>query len=102
MHRNHAMHVFAPRVSFFVNYIHKKHLAECYLISAKFILDSCLYCYMTFEFFRIFSFQNNIIFIIIFFHKSVNISLGNGWIRRLLFTPFTATRFALHRNHAFA
>ena len=41
-------------------------------------LDSCLYCYMTFEFFRISTLQNNVIFIIIFFHKSVNISLGNS------------------------
>ncbi|MFR3946327.1 MAG: hypothetical protein ACLTZM_03885 [Ruminococcus sp.] len=27
---------------------------------------------------------------------------GNNFSNRLLFTPFIATRFAMHRNHAFA
>ena len=44
----------------------------------KAYLNSCLYCYMTFEFFRVSSLRKNVIFIIIFFHKSVNISLGNS------------------------
>ena len=30
MHRNHALHDFAPQLSGSVNFVHKNNLAECY------------------------------------------------------------------------
>ena len=45
--------------------------------SLKSDLNCCLYCYMTFEFFRVSALKKNIIFIIIFFNQNINIAFGN-------------------------
>ena len=40
-------------------------------------LDPCLYCYMTFEFFRVSALKKNVILIIIFFYQNINITLAD-------------------------
>ena len=48
------------------------------------------------------SFLFDIILWIIYFFQDMRIRSQLLFVKVLLFTPFTVTRFAMHRNHAFA
>ena len=60
--------------------------------SLKSDLNCCLYCYMTFEFFRVSALKKNIIFIIIFFNQNINIAFGNILHIIAYFIPFSSDR----------